>query len=141
MTPRGGPVNDDEDQIRRTLAQYGQLCDDGRFDEWGELFTEDAQLEVMGQVTTGRPGIVTYMRSVQPAESRGIHMISGTLVQVDGPSASASTNYVFVRPTVDGMAIIAAGRYYDQLVRDDRRWRFTERKITILSATNGSDGD
>ena len=71
MTARGGPVNDDEDQIRRTLAEYSQLCDDGRFDEWGELFTDDARLEVMGQVKTGRSAIVTYMRSVQPAESRG----------------------------------------------------------------------
>jgi 3-phenylpropionate/cinnamic acid dioxygenase small subunit len=134
-------LNDDEDQIRRTLGEYGQLCDDGRFGEWGELFTEDARLELMGQVKTGRQAIVTYMRSVQPAESRGIHMISGSLVEVDGSSASASTNYLFVRPTVDGMAIVAAGRYYDQLVRDSRRWRFTQRTITILSAPNGSDGD
>jgi 3-phenylpropionate/cinnamic acid dioxygenase small subunit len=140
MAPRGGPVNDDEDQIMRTLGEYSLLCDDGRFDEWGELFTEDARLELMGQVKTGRQAIVTYMRSVQPAGSRGIHMISGPLVEVDGSSASASTNYLFVRPTADGMAIVAAGRYYDQLVRDSRRWRFAERKITILSAPDGSDG-
>ena len=141
MTARGGPVNDDEDQIRRTLCQYSQLCDDGRFDEWGELFTDDARLEVMGQVKTGRPAIVTYMRSVQPPESRGIHMISGPLVEVDGPSASARTNYIFVRPATDGMAIVAAGRYHDQLVSDGGRWRFAERKITILSTPNGSPGD
>lgn len=133
-------MNDDEDQIRRTLGQYSLLCDDGRFDEWGELFTEDARLELNGQVTSGRQAIVTYMRSVQPAESRGLHMTSGSLVEVDGASGSATTNYMFVRPSPQGMAIIAAGRYHDQLVRDGRRWRFTQRTITILSAPNGSAG-
>ena len=67
-------------------------------------------------------------------------MISGPLVEVDGQSASASTNYMFVRPTGDGMAIVAAGRYHDQLVSDGGRWRFAERKITILSTPNGPHG-
>jgi 3-phenylpropionate/cinnamic acid dioxygenase small subunit len=134
-------VTDEEDEIRRTLGRYSLLCDDGRFDQWGELFTEDARLELMGKVTLGRPAIVTYMQSIQPAESRGLHMTSGPLVEVDGASASATTNYMFVRPTADGMTIVAAGRYYDQLVRDGRRWLFAERRITMLSPPNGSDHD
>jgi 3-phenylpropionate/cinnamic acid dioxygenase small subunit len=141
MTPRGGPVNDDEDEIRRTLGRYSLLCDDGRFDEWGELFTEDARLELMGKVTTGRRAIVTYMQSVQPAESRGLHMTSGSLVEVDEAIAAATTNYIFVRPTTEGVAIVAAGRYYDQLVRDGRRWLFAQRRITLASPPNGSDHD
>jgi hypothetical protein len=28
------------DRIRRVIAQYGQLLDDHRFQEWGALFTE-----------------------------------------------------------------------------------------------------
>ncbi len=134
-------MSDDEDQIRRTLGQYSQLCDDGRFEEWADLFTDDARLELMGQVKTGRDAIVTYMRGVQSAGSRGLHMTSGPLVEVDGPQATASTDYLFVRPSADGIAIIAAGRYHDRLVDDGDRWRFTERKITMLSATGGTARD
>jgi hypothetical protein len=31
------------ERIRRVIAQYGQLLDDLRFEEWGALFTEDAE--------------------------------------------------------------------------------------------------
>ena len=68
MTPRD---REDEDQIRRTLAEYCQLLDDGRFDQWADLFTEDARLVLLGQVTTGRDAIRDYMMGVQPDGSRG----------------------------------------------------------------------
>ena len=62
-------------------------------------------------------------------------------VDVDGDTATATTDYLFVRPTTDGLAIIAAGRYYDRLIRDETRWRFRERSITMLpAAAGGSDG-
>ena len=50
-------MGEDEDQIRRTLSEYSQRCDDGRFDEWADLFTEDARFVLSGQVTEGRDSI------------------------------------------------------------------------------------
>ena len=46
-----------EEEIRRTIGGYSQRLDDGRFDEWAELFTEDARLVLMGRTTTGREAI------------------------------------------------------------------------------------
>jgi uncharacterized protein (TIGR02246 family) len=130
----GGSVKEDEDQVRRTLGEYSQRCDDGRFDEWADLFTEDARLVLMGKVTEGRDAIRKYMMTVQPAGSRGKHVTSNSLVDVDGESATATTDYLFVRPGVEGLAIVAAGRYHDRLVRDGATWRFSEREITMLEA-------
>ena len=51
-----------------------------------------------------------------------------------------TTDYLFVRPGADGLAIVAAGRYHDRLVRQGTRWRFTERTITMLGDESGPDG-
>ncbi|GIT00235.1 MAG: hypothetical protein CM1200mP26_19470 [Acidimicrobiales bacterium] len=41
-------MSDDESAIRRLLADYCHLLDDGRFDEWIALFDEDIVFIVMG---------------------------------------------------------------------------------------------
>ena len=51
---------DDEDLIRRTIAEYSHRCDDGRFDELCDLFTEDARLLGPGTVSEGREAIFGY---------------------------------------------------------------------------------
>ena len=131
-------MTEDQDQIRRTLAEYCQLLDDGRFEQWADLFTEDARLVLLGRVTTGRDAIRDYMMGVQPDGSRGLHMTANSLVDADGDSATATTDYMFVRPSGGGPAIIAAGHYHDRLVRDRTRWRFSEREITMLAAPEKS---
>jgi 3-phenylpropionate/cinnamic acid dioxygenase small subunit len=127
-------VGDDEHLIRRTLAEYSRWCDDGRFDEWADLFTPEARLVIGGEATEGRESIRALMAEVQSEGRRGMHVTTNCLVDVDGDRASASTDYLFVRPGPEGMAIIAAGRYYDRLVRDADRWRFEERSITLMAA-------
>ena len=130
-----------EEAIRRTIGGYCQRLDDGRFDEWAELFTEDARLVLMGRVTTGRDAIRRYMETVQPDGSRGMHVTTNSLIDVDGDAATAATDYLFVRPAPEGMAIIAAGRYLDELVRDGTGWRFRVRTITMLGVPTGAGHD
>jgi uncharacterized protein (TIGR02246 family) len=129
-------VGEDEDRIRRTLSEYSQHFDDGRLDAWADLFTEDARFVVAGKVTEGRAAIRGYMASVHAAGGRGMHVTTNSLVDVDvdGDTAKATTDYLYVRPTADGLAIIAAGRYHDRLVRDGTAWQFRERAISMLTA-------
>ena len=134
-------MGEDEDQIRRTLSEYSQRCDDGRFDEWSELFTEDARFVLSGQVTEGRSSIRTLMTALMPDGRRGQHVTSNSLVDVNGDSATATTDYLFVRQTADGPTIVAAGRYHDRLARDGRQWRFRERSITMLGGPEGGPVD
>jgi 3-phenylpropionate/cinnamic acid dioxygenase small subunit len=134
-------VGDDEDQVRRTIAAYSQHCDDGRFDQWSDLFAEDAHLVLGDQTTEGRDDIRRYMESVQPPEARGKHITANSLVEVDGDTAEAHTDYLFVRPGAGGLTMVATGRYHDELVRDGSEWRFRRREITLLGLPTGSTGD
>ncbi|HYZ98791.1 MAG TPA: nuclear transport factor 2 family protein [Acidimicrobiales bacterium] len=122
----------DADAIRRTLALYCQLCDDGRFDDWIDLFTKDARFHVMGRTVSGRTEILAFMEAAQGPDQRGRHMISGSVIDLAPSTASACawTDYVFLDRR---NAVTSIGRYHDELVRgDDGRWRFALREVVFL---------
>ena len=118
----------DEEAIRRTIAQYAHFCDDGRFDEWGELFTTDARLNVLGATHEGRDDVKRWITKFQTPDLRGKHVCVNTVIDISGDEARAWTDYIFVDQT---NAIVSVGRYHDHLVRDADRWRFRERRIVF----------
>ena len=121
-----------EDGIRRTIAQYCQLCDDGRFDEWIALFTADARFHVMGNTTVGRDAIKAFIEVGQRAELRGRHATVQSVIDVgdDGRTAKVWTDFCFIDKA---HTITTVGRYHDEMVLgNDGRWRFALREIVFL---------
>lgn len=137
-----------EDGVRRTLAEYCQLCDDGRFDEWAELFTADARFAVMGRVHVGRDAVKAFIEAGQPPERRGKHLCANPVIEIDegGRRARAVTDYVFIGRVDGAFAITSVGRYHDTLVEEGGRWRFETREIVFMgdlpsgAAAAGEDG-
>jgi ketosteroid isomerase-like protein len=128
----------EESAIRRTLALYCQLCDDGRFDEWAQLFTEDARFVVIGQTHEGRGNVKDFIEQAMPPEQRGKHLLGQSVIDIDeqGTTATGVTDFTFVARTPGGgYAITSAGRYHDSYLRGgDGRWRFTSREIRFLGS-------
>jgi len=122
----------DEEGIRRTLALYCQLCDDGRFDEWAQLYTEDAVFRVMGQVHVGPTAIKAFIAEAQPEGRRGKHVAVNPLIEADGDTARAWTDYIWVGPGEGQFPVTSAGRYHDRLVRRNGAWLFAERQIVFM---------
>jgi uncharacterized protein (TIGR02246 family) len=123
----------DEEAIRRTLAEYCQFCDDGRFEDFAGLFATDATFHVLDKTHEGRNQIRAFMEKAQPPERRGRHVCSNTVIDVSGDTARVFTDYVFVsRTDGEGFAITSVGRYHDRLVKEHDRWRFAERRIVFL---------
>ncbi len=117
--------------IRRTLMQYAQLCDDGRFDEWVDLFTPDARFHVMGATHEGRAAIQAFITNAMPAERRGRHAVFTPVIDLDpsAMTATAWTDYLFFDRSG---AVTSTGRYHDELAEGaDARWRFTLREIVF----------
>jgi len=118
--------------VRRTIASYGPLCDDGRFAEWADLFTPDARMRVMGRTYQGRDAVRAFIERGQPPERRGKHLCAAPVIEIDdsGRTARAWVDFVFVDRH---RAITSVGRYHDELeLGDDGRWRFTWREIVFL---------
>jgi len=135
--------HDDREAIERTISLYSHLVDFGRFDEWGDLFTEDAEASVHGgvqvwgdgpavSVQRGRAEIVEFVRgNVEPLREKGVHLLhmaGKPLVEIDGARATAWWTYVVVATTAEAINVAATGRYHTELVRgDDGHWRFSNR--------------
>ena len=119
---------DDEAEIRRLLAQYCQLLDDGSFDEWITLFNDDIEFVVMGMHKHGREEVRNFVEPNQQAEARGKHMLSEPWIVIDGDNASVTTDFAWVskQGTVD-----QSGRYHDRIVRRTKGWRFQRREIVF----------
>lgn len=132
------PLVSDLEAIGRTLARYCQLCDDGRFDEWGLLFADDARFSVLGRTHEGRAAIQGWITKAQPPEQRGKHFLGQSVIDVDdgGTTAHGVTDYTFVSRTPEGTYVItSAGRYHDTFVHEaDGEWRFVTREIRFLGA-------
>jgi 3-phenylpropionate/cinnamic acid dioxygenase small subunit len=130
---QAGAVSDDA--IRRVLAAYCQTCDDGRFDEFVALFAPNAVFQAAGyEPVQGRAAIKAFMESGYTPDVRGKHVLGEPLITVDGDTASASTDFVFVgRQGERGWGILTAGRYADELARDaSGAWALTRRVISML---------
>jgi ketosteroid isomerase-like protein len=116
----------DEEGIRRTIAEYCQLVDDGNFDEWIGLYVEDAVHESGGRVYRGRAAIEEFIRSIPLADLK--HFTANSVIEVDGDSAYARTDWIAFRAGGDGFGVAECGRYHDRFVKHDRRWFFAQRR-------------
>ena len=124
----------DDNQIRRIIALYGQLLDDRRFDEWADLFLSDAI--VMGYA--GRDAFLKGIAGIQPPTPTK-HIACSTIIDLAVDSAYAWT---------DAIALVDIGggpngsqsyaqfplRYYDEFVRADGRWRIARRDSVLPGA-------
>ena len=128
-----------EADIRRTLAEYCQLVDDGRWDDWEGVFTDDVVFGVMGQVLRGREAVRGFIEPNQQEAARGRHMLSEPLITLDGGTATVTTDYAFV---AKDLTVLSAGRYHDTLRDDGDRWRIASREIVFLGdQPRGLGGD
>jgi uncharacterized protein (TIGR02246 family) len=117
--------------IRRLMAIYAQLLDSKRIAEWGQLFTEDAVFQVWGQSWRGRAAIEAGIGGMQP-ELPGKHIVLTPVVDLQGPDrALVWTDLSAFASAKDGVSIATIGRYHDELVQQDGRWRIAKRVVVM----------
>lgn len=118
--------------IRRLVARYAQLDDDGNLDELSELFVEECWLDAAGQRSNGRVQVKAFVRKAVLGRKLR-HVMTNHLVTVEGPSlASGSADLLLLEAAPDGEWVVAGShRYQDCYLRgSDGEWRFRSRQIT-----------
>lgn len=130
--------------IRDLVARYNANADAGRFAEVVELFTDDAAIELPGEVVEGRAGIDAMFRDVRtqvaasspPGTTPHLRHFTATL-QIDliDPEHATSRCYfqVLMPEGLDHW-----GRYVDEYVRVDGEWRFARRRVNVDGRRPGS---
>jgi hypothetical protein len=118
------------EEIRRLKYRYLRCVDLKLWDEFAEVFTEDAVAEydtpVLGKTLRleGRDAIVEYMRSNLGPDKISAHTAGCPEIDLDGDRATGiwSLDDTIILPG-DRLLIRGAAFYHDVYRRDGGRWR------------------
>jgi len=122
---------EEKDAIRDVLASYCFHFDNGEFDQWLGLFTDDATFDLGTRGSfNGQDALRRFLASIPLTQ--GIpqmrHCVMNSIIRVDGPQATAQSYVVVVHGgAVPG--VMLAGRYEDRLVKLNGAWKFRERRV------------
>ena len=135
--------------VRRTISLYSQLMDQGRFDEFGDLFTEEAtSTSIAGAVNPvswtarGRTEIVDNTRRIVGKlleQGDVIHQAVNPVIDIEGNTAKAWWDVVVIQITGDGFTPLRSGRYQADFVRSGTRWLITQRTLLQCGGTAPKD--
>jgi len=117
----------------RLVLDYAHLADTGRMDEWAQLFAEDAEVRVSGQVQKGREAIRNAVSGIEMAT---LHCTFNIRIEVISEDRAEGTSYgaTYVRPkdgpgTVAVVEPAAVGVRRDRYRRTADGWRFESRTL------------
>ena len=123
---------DDRLEIAEVIARYCYAIDQRRWDGFVELFTEDCRLdfgEVMG-VFEGRDGLRRFTTTMSGLDLVMRHYTTNVVVRGEGERARADSYVLAITGSGAGRSQ-ATGRYEDELVKRDGRWRIHVRRAII----------
>jgi uncharacterized protein (TIGR02246 family) len=126
-------VLEEKEAIREVMSAYCFYVDNGDFGKFADLFTADGLFETgpLGKLR-GRKAIHDFIAAHVPRAGEGParkHCTMNHLIRVNGDEAHADSYVVVLRESENGIIASLAGRYEDQLVRENGEWRFKVRKI------------
>lgn len=130
-------------QIRETLEKYAMFLDDGRVEDFLDLFTEDAVFTADEFTYDGREAIRVEL--AEKTRSLGKHLPFPAVIELDSETtAHAWSDFLRVKIAREGdptsWVITSLGRYYDRLIKgEDGAWRFSRRDVYILGMKNQPD--
>lgn len=126
----GTSLEADEREIRDLLTRYCEYVDTGDILRWADCYTDDAVFAGLKGELKGREALLQYGWE---STRRGffLHFLTNVRVQVEGGSSASASSYLLYTQAGEegGRPVIVAARQRDRLVRQDGRWRLSERRI------------
>ena len=132
---------EDREGIRRTIQEYRRTLDARELGAFAALFAPDGTWSGRSGRATGPEAIERMLRGSlednPPAPGPTLyHLNTDPAIEIDGSRATAFAFWLHVRRGADGRPLLPTlGSYDDVLVRDEHRWRFFERRVTVLMVT------
>lgn len=120
-----------ERAIQRLKHEYCFAIDEGRYEEWASLFTEDGRF-VRGadEAYEGYDELHAFAsEQFGPLFETFTHLVSNPVVEVDGDEATGRWYLVFVYETAGGDVGWTQARYEDEYRRVDDEWLIAESTV------------
>ena len=126
-------VIEDKFAIEELISRYNQSLDRGDYPTWVSCWTDDAELDGIGQLLTGKAQIQAFADKYEDSTRSKLtglrHYTVNTLSIISGDTATSSSYLQLVKTTEKGVKIIFTGRYEDNLSRVNGQWQFARRKL------------
>lgn len=123
------------EQIRDLIARYAHCADAGRFRDLVMLFTEEGELEIVGQPPLrGRLAIEAFLEGARETTAARLthphlrHHVSSLEIEVHDPETASAASYFMV--LTDG-GLDHWGTYRDRFIQIGERWFFAYRRVRI----------
>ncbi len=113
--------------IHSLLSRYGALLDRLEVEEWLDLFSEDAVLDIGGELLDSRD----KRRALTASAPRGLHVANLPVISGDVEAGQVDSMATFLFWN-SGRQTTRLGWYDDRLVRVGADWRFASRRISFL---------
>lgn len=114
----------DERDIQRVLSEYCLRLEINDFDQWLDLFTNDAIYEVHRKTLRGRDEIAAVL-SLAP---HGVHIGGPVRIERDHDTANTVQSYLFIG---DEDKFSNNGWYYRTLVRTAQGWKISHTVVKM----------
>lgn len=116
-------------EICDLIVTYCIAFDDQNWQEFADLWTDDASFAVEEHTFKGKQAVLDFLTTCLPEGYVSKHMLSLPLVKLsdDGMSASARTDVVWIAANFENAIV---GRYIDKIVKQDDAWKFRSRRET-----------
>ena len=125
---------EDLEAIRDLPRRYAHLVWQGKALETVELFSIDGAVDLGpndGGRIVGRENLrAIYSEKVGTDEMMLHPFVHNHIIDLQGDTASG-TAYLDLRCTKEGESLMGSGFYEDQYLREEGRWKFKERKLTM----------
>ena len=131
----------DRNEIEDLVYRLGVCLDEGRFDDMGALFVDEATARTPGGRAEGRAALVAQAARNHRPDERIQHVITNVLVGLEGDGATVRANLVvhFATPAEGQKPVLAQpiqfvlGEVYRfDVVRTPQGWRFSGVETTPL---------
>lgn len=122
------------EDIRRVKYRYARSLDLKRWDEFADVFTEDATADYGTRATSepltlrGREQIVSYMRDALGGNIITVHFCAQPEIEIDADGDTAEGTWCFEDTVIvpDHRIMIKGSAYYeDRYRREDGVWRIS----------------
>lgn len=125
----------DEELIRSLIGRAALIADDGRVDEYGTIYSSDAEWDLPEAPRSGLAAISEGARQRRSAGTAGPgsntrHLVTVHDLIVEGDRARATSVWQFFERTTTAPALVRMGCYHDHLRRTSEGWRIVRRTIT-----------
>jgi ketosteroid isomerase-like protein len=121
--------------IMDLMARYSHAVSDRRYEDFGALYTEDGGLvDDRGFRAVGPAAMAQYVREAQRSWGAFLQINVNISLDVDGDTATGSSDYVILRMDEGQLRLFTGGRYEDEFRRTPDGWKFAARRITPIGS-------